>query len=32
MRQAETVAARLRAERPASTATIEALDPPAAEK
>jgi membrane dipeptidase len=28
MRQAEEVAARLRAERPASTATIEALDPP----
>jgi membrane dipeptidase len=32
MRQAETVAARLRAQRPASTATIESLDTPATRK
>jgi membrane dipeptidase len=32
LRQAEAVAARLRAERPASTATIESLDGPAAPK
>jgi membrane dipeptidase len=32
MRRAEEVATRLQAERPASTATIEALDPPAAGK